>query len=197
MRNQKASRAAAAYFEHSDRGSSGGTKQEFNKRVGRPLALTHGLTIKQGSDRFDSNSHGRSAAESGAEDLPDSRVLTRAQMNARNGKKPNPAGIRKPTPRKGKTIVLGGKGAVESRLSNDTRINLGGMMGMAKEHMKKWMSSDAGKEMMNGNLGGQCGGNPEEMMKKFMGSMMADKLNVTMVTKKPQGKSQCPTVVTE
>jgi hypothetical protein len=101
-------------------------KQEFNKRVGRPLALTHGLTIKQGSDRFDSNSHGRSAAESGAEDLPDSRVLTRAQMNARNGKKPNPAGVRKPTPRKGKTIVLGGKGAVESRLSNDTQINLGG-----------------------------------------------------------------------
>lgn len=51
----------------------------------------------------------------------------------------------------------------------------GGMMGMAKEHMKKWMSSDAGKEMMNGKFGGQCGGNPDEMMKKFMGGMMGGK----------------------
>jgi len=38
---KKTSGAAAAYFEHSDRGSSGEMKQEFNKRVGRP-----NLTIK-------------------------------------------------------------------------------------------------------------------------------------------------------
>jgi hypothetical protein len=48
-------------------------KQEFNKRVGRP-----NLTIKPSADsRFDSNSNGRSAMESGAEDLPDSRIITR------------------------------------------------------------------------------------------------------------------------
>jgi hypothetical protein len=51
-------------------------RQEFNKRVGRP-----NLTIKPGGDsRFDSNSHGRSAAESGTEDLPDGRVINRAHM---------------------------------------------------------------------------------------------------------------------
>merc|ERR1711966_510798 len=42
-------------------------------------------------------------------------------------------------------------------------------MGMAKEHMKKWMSSDAGKEMMNGKFGGQLGGKCGGDWKKNMG----------------------------
>ena len=75
-RKKKTSAAAAAYFEHSDRGSSGEMKQEYNRRIGRP-----NLTIKPGGDsRFDSNSHGRSAAESATEELPDGRVINKAYM---------------------------------------------------------------------------------------------------------------------